>query len=117
MRTSLSLFSSGLLMVACLLTWTVRVTGQTKNIAIGAGVGYNQTPYYSYEESVVPAEFNLSIQGVIGCGGYIPIKEKNLINVEISIRIGLNKVFVNVDDYEEARMVAILFILGYLRRL
>ncbi len=71
---------------------------------------------HTYKESVVPAEFNLCIQGVIGLGGYIPIKEKNLISVECNFRIGLNKVLVNVDNYEKARMVAIQFILGYLRR-
>jgi hypothetical protein len=74
-------------------------------------------PFYIYEESSVSAAFNLCIQGVIGIGGYIPVKEKNLISVECNFRIGLNKVLVNVDDSEDARMVAIQFILGYLRRL
>jgi hypothetical protein len=74
-------------------------------------------PTHTYEESIVPAEFDLCIQAVIGLGGYIPIKEKNLVSLECNFRIGLNKVLVNVDDSEEARIVAIQFILGYLRRL
>jgi hypothetical protein len=82
-----------------------------------AGAWGPNPPTHTYEEFIVPADFNLCIQGVIGFGGYIPFKEKNLISVECNLRIGLNKVLVNVDDHEEARMVAFQFILGYLRRL
>jgi hypothetical protein len=82
-----------------------------------AGAWGPSPPTHTYEESVVAAEFNLCIQGVIGLGGYIPVKEKNLISVECNFRIGLNKVLVNVDDDETARIIAIQFILGYLRRL
>jgi hypothetical protein len=81
-----------------------------------AGAWGPNPPTHTYDEFVVPAEFNLCIQGVIGLGGYIPFKEKNLMSVECNFRIGLNKVLVNVDNYEKARMVAIQFILGYLRR-
>jgi hypothetical protein len=69
------------------------------------------------DEYAMPAEFDLSVQGVIGLGGYIPVKEKNLINIEFNVRIGLNKVLVNMDVEEEARMIAFQLILGYLRRL
>ena len=31
---------------------------------------------HTYEESTVPADFNLYIQGVFGIGGYIPVKRK-----------------------------------------
>ncbi len=72
---------------------------------------------HTYEEYSIPAEFNLYVQGVFGVGGYIPVKEKNLISLECNFRLGLYKVLVNDFDTVEAKMVAVQFILGYLRRL
>lgn len=72
---------------------------------------------HTYEEYSVPAEFHLYIQGVLGVGGYIPVKEKNLISIECNFRLGIYKVPVNDFDHVEAKMVAVQFILGYLRRL
>ena len=72
---------------------------------------------HTYEEYTVPAEFKLYLQGVFGMGGYIPVKEKNLISIECNVRFGLQKVTINLDHSWEARMIAVQFILGYLRRL
>jgi len=72
---------------------------------------------HTYEEYTVPADFNLYIEGVFGIGGYIPVKEKNLISIECNFRFGLQNVMINLDHTEETRIVAIQFILGYLRRL
>ena len=54
---------------------------------------------------------------MIGIGGYIPVKEKNLLSLECNFRFGLYKVPVNVNYTEDARIIAIQVILGYLRRL
>jgi hypothetical protein len=72
---------------------------------------------HTYEEYTVPADFKLYIQGVFGIGGYVPIKEKNLISIECNFRFGFYKVPVNLSYTEDVRMIAIQFILGYLRRL
>jgi hypothetical protein len=72
---------------------------------------------HTYEEYSVPAEYNLYVQGVFGVGGYIPFNEKNLVSIECNFRLGLYKVFVNDIDPVEAKMIAVQFILGYLRRL
>jgi len=72
---------------------------------------------HTYDEYSVPAEFSLYVQGVFGVGGYIPVKDKNLISLECNFRLGLYKVPVNDFDSVEARMVAVQLILGYLRRL
>jgi len=50
-------------------------------------------------------------------GGYIPVKDKNLISLECNFRLGLYKVPVNDFDSVEAKMIAVQLILGYLRRL
>jgi hypothetical protein len=228
MRISLALFFFRLLLLSVIMAWAVNVSGQTKNLAIGGGLGYNLTPHleydynwirhswagnftpsltlrygnkisgvfkasyilntfeytefsqyggtsnhkkeayihqifcdllfehtpsgskgfyyylgpgfgipvkvllteeysagawgpnppvHTYEEYSQPAEFKICINGVIGMGGYIPVKEKNLISFECNFRFGLYKVPVNISYTEHARMIAIQFILGYLRRL
>ena len=72
---------------------------------------------HTYDEYSIPAEFSLYVQGVFGVGGYIPVKDKNLISLECNFRLGLYKVLVNDFDSVEARMIAVQFILGYLPRL
>ena len=83
----------------------------------GFGVPVKVHVTEDHDEYDVPADFDLSVQGVIGLGGYVPVKEKNLINIEFNVRIGLNKVLVNANEFEAARMVAFQLILGYLRRI
>jgi hypothetical protein len=72
---------------------------------------------HTYDEYSIPTEFGLYVQAVFGMGGYIPVKTKNLISIECNFRLGLHKVLVNDMDSVEAKMIAVQFILGYLRRL